>query len=610
MNVLNPSNELTKNQKSIKSKLSQNSEAFDSEKDENFENLVNLEKENQSVLNNFLHNPNSNISINAEQISSKSIQKNLNFSLKDINKVNTSINISIIQPSISIINNNINTIKTNPDLIKGNCDEYTFKLSEHDNSIKVTTPKNEKENQIMFNHFFDANSTNSNFYQNKKKHIQKKELDDIHKLIKHIKNNPIIFLAEKFGIFSGFSSYSYKNYENINEDKLGIKINYEIESQKINYFGIYDGYNGNKTSIYLQENLSNTLLNNNQLLLSPIKTILESYELMEKNIISNLLNEKENYKNIKTSGSTSLNLLNIDKKIYIINLGDSHGIISIKNSEKINELCLTHNLSNDYEKERIKEINGENLSLKGSNISIKIFPNGISATRSFGNIESKIPKYGGKNYAISSVPDIFSFEWNSDIDFIILGSKFIFKGLSNKDLCVTVYETMLECITIKKNYDIFLKKVIINIMEKCILKGIKGNLSCIFLCNDKIKKLFELKKKKIIHNIIITLSLSNQNYECLYDNFIESKLYVFKNINNNNRKNNNYINTIGLTQSVNDSNKYDSSFQNNQNVISNTNYQNTLKNVIEFSNNNVTPVTFTFKKKIKSRFCCGCFKKK
>ena len=55
---------------------------------------------------------------------------------------------------------------------------------------------------------------------------------------------------------------------------------------------------------------------------------------------------------------------------------------------------------------------------------------------------------------------------------------------------------MLECIKRKKNYDIFLKKVIINIMEKCILKGIKGNLSCIFLCNDKIKKLFELKKKK------------------------------------------------------------------------------------------------------------------
>lgn len=528
MKGINSQNELTKNKISIKSKQSQNSEAFDSENEENFESPINLDKDGQSVLNTIFHNPNSNISIQ-DQISSKSIQKNLNFSLKDINKVNTSINISIIQPSISIINNNINTIKTNPDAFKGNCEEYTFKVSENDNSMKVVTPKNEKESQIMFNHFFDANSSNSNFFQNKNKHMQKKEIEDINKLIKHIKNNPIIFLSEKFGIFSGFSAYTYKNFENINEDKIGIKINYEIESQKINYFGIYDGNNGNKTSIYLQENLSNTILNNKKLLLSPIKTILESYDLMESNIISNLIYEKENNRNIKTSGSTSLNLLNIDQKIYIINLGDSQGIISIKNSQKINELCLIHNLLNDYEKERINKINSYNSFNKFSNNN---FINGISATRSFGNIENKFPKYGGKLYAISSVPDIFSFEWNNDIDFIILGSKYIFKALSNKDLCVTVYESMLECIKRKKNYDIFLKKIVINIMEKCVLKGIKGNISCVFLCNDRIKKLFELKKQKIIRNIITTLSLSNQNYECLYDNFIERKLYIFKNKNN------------------------------------------------------------------------------
>ena len=189
---------------------------------------------------------------------------------------------------------------------------------------------------------------------------------------------------------------------------------------------------------------------------------------MESNIISNLIYEKENNRNIKTSGSTSLNLLNIDQKIYIINLGDSQGIISIKNSQKINELCLIHNLLNDYEKERINKINSYNSFNKFSNNN---FINGISATRSFGNIENKFPKYGGKLYVISSVPDIFSFEWNNDIDFIILGSKYIFKALSNKDLCVTVYESMLECIKRKKNYDIFLKKIVINIMEKCVLKG-------------------------------------------------------------------------------------------------------------------------------------------
>ena len=612
MKGINSQNELTKNKISIKSKQSQNSEAFDSENEENFESPINLDKDGQSVLNTIFHNPNSNISIQ-DQISSKSIQKNLNFSLKDINKVNTSINISIIQPSISIINNNINTIKTNPDAFKGNCEEYTFKVSENDNSMKVVTPKNEKESQIMFNHFFDANSSNSNFFQNKNKHMQKKEIEDINKLIKHIKNNPIIFLSEKFGIFSGFSAYTYKNFENINEDKIGIKINYEIESQKINYFGIYDGNNGNKTSIYLQENLSNTILNNKKLLLSPIKTILESYDLMESNIISNLIYEKENNRNIKTSGSTSLNLLNIDQKIYIINLGDSQGIISIKNSQKINELCLIHNLLNDYEKERINKINSYNSFNKFSNNN---FINGISATRSFGNIENKFPKYGGKLYVISSVPDIFSFEWNNDIDFIILGSKYIFKALSNKDLCVTVYESMLECIKRKKNYDIFLKKIVINIMEKCVLKGIKGNISCVFLCNDRIKKLFELKKQKIIRNIITTLSLSNQNYECLYDNFIERKLYIFKNKNNinynNNNNNNNENNNFNKNEShqnINNSNKNESNFQvknQSQNKLSNTQKQSNMKNVIEFSNNSVTPVTFTFKKKKKKILCCGC----
>ena len=612
MKGINSQNELTKNKISIKSKQSQNSEAFDSENEENFESPINLDKDGQSVLNTIFHNPNSNISIQ-DQISSKSIQKNLNFSLKDINKVNTSINISIIQPSISIINNNINTIKTNPDAFKGNCEEYTFKVSENDNSMKVVTPKNEKESQIMFNHFFDANSSNSNFFQNKNKHMQKKEIEDINKLIKHIKNNPIIFLSEKFGIFSGFSAYTYKNFENINEDKIGIKINYEIESQKINYFGIYDGNNGNKTSIYLQENLSNTILNNKKLLLSPIKTILESYDLMESNIISNLIYEKENNRNIKTSGSTSLSLLSIDQKIYIINLGDSHGIISIKNSQKINELCLIHNLLNDYEKERINKINSYNSFNKFSNNN---FINGISATRSFGNIENKFPKYGGKLYAISSVPDIFSFEWNNDIDFIILGSKYIFKALSNKDLCVTVYESMLECIKRKKNYDIFLKKIVINIMEKCVLKGIKGNISCVFLCNDRIKKLFELKKQKIIRNIITTLSLSNQNYECLYDNFIERKLYIFKNKNNinynNNNNNNNENNNFNKNEShqnINNSNKNESNFQvknQSQNKLSNTQKQSNMKNVIEFSNNSVTPLTFTFKKKKKKILCCGC----
>ena len=71
------------------------SEAFDSEKDDNFDNNLNLDKGTSEVLNTFFQKTNTNnISIQAEQISVKSNPKNLNVSsLKDIKNVNTNINI-------------------------------------------------------------------------------------------------------------------------------------------------------------------------------------------------------------------------------------------------------------------------------------------------------------------------------------------------------------------------------------------------------------------------------------------------------------------------------------------------------------------------------------
>ena len=585
------------------------SEAFDSEKDDNFDNNLNLDKGTSEVLNTFFQKTNTNnISIQAEQISVKSNPKNLNVSsLKDIKNVNTNINISIIHPSISIINNNINSIRTNPDLIKGNYEDYTFKLSEADNSIKMSTPKHEKESNIMFNHYFDNSSySNSNFYVNKKKNNKSKEKEEIKQFSKHIKNNPMIFLSENFGIFSGFSAYTYKNGEKINEDKMGIKVNCEIKNKKINCFGIYDGQNGNKTSIYLQDNLIKTILENEQFLTNPINTILESYEKIEKNILSNLFQEKQNNPDLKTSGSSSLNLLNIEDKIYIANLGDSRGIISSNNSVKINCLSLDHTPLNINEKERIKETKGDIFSMKNSNASIRIFPGGLSTTRIFGVIESKLPKFGGRVNVISSVPDIFSFDYNNDIDFIILGSSNIYKMFSNKELCLIVYESMHECIKTKKNYTFYLKKVVRNIMEKCILKGINGNLSCIFLPFEKNKKLFEEKKEVNIRNIIIALSLSNQNCENIYENLIERKLYIYNNNNNNNINNDQYnINILNCNvnkreSSMKEKNKIENSSSKNATPIKEQNKINIVNNL------NHLPVSFTFKKKRKKIFCCGC----
>jgi hypothetical protein len=141
-------------------------------------------------------------------------------------------------------------------------------------------------------------------------------------------------------------------------------------------------------------------------------------------------------------------------------------------------------------------------------------------------------------------------------------------------------------------------------MEKCILKGINGNLSCIFLPFEKNKKLFEENKEAIIRNIIITLSLSNQNCENIYENLIERKLYIY---NNDNNSNNNYNNINILNRNV---NKREFSMK-EKNKIKNNSSKNATptkeQNKINIVNNlNDLPVSFTFKKKRKKIFCCGC----
>ena len=159
---------------------------------------------------------------------------------------------------------------------------------------------------------------------------------------------------------------------------------------------------------------------------------------------------------------------------------------------------------------------------------------------------------------------------------------------------------MHECIKINKNYAFFLKKVVKDIMEKCILKGIKGNLSCIFLSFEKNKKLFEEKNEEKIRNIIITLSLSNQNCEKIYDNLDESKLYIY---------NNNYNNTVNnINNTMNErekSVKENNTIKKNSPKADSPKKEQEPKNVNKLSNFNL-PVSFTFKKKKKKIFCCGC----
>jgi len=56
----------------------------------------------------------------------------------------------------------------------------------------------------------------------------------------------------------------------------------------------------------------------------------------------------------------------------------------------------------------------------------RIFPGRLSVSRSFGDVEAKLPKFGGMSNVLIPTPEIISFKIDSQIDFLILGCKLIF----------------------------------------------------------------------------------------------------------------------------------------------------------------------------------------
>ena len=53
----------------------------------------------------------------------------------------------------------------------------------------------------------------------------------------------------------------------------------------------------------------------------------------------------------------------------------------------------------------------------------RVFPGRLSVSRSFGDVEAKIPSLGGSQGVIVATPEIYSFRIDTEVDFIVLGCK-------------------------------------------------------------------------------------------------------------------------------------------------------------------------------------------
>ena len=61
-----------------------------------------------------------------------------------------------------------------------------------------------------------------------------------------------------------------------------------------------------------------------------------------------------------------------------------------------------------------------------------MLPGRLSVSRTIGDAEAKLSKYGGLPNVISCIPDVFSFEISEELDILMLGCDGIFDKLSNE----------------------------------------------------------------------------------------------------------------------------------------------------------------------------------
>lgn len=252
------------------------------------------------------------------------------------------------------------------------------------------------------------------------------------------KENPIMFIT---------AETNKGSTRETNEDRISIVLNITYSnSEKFNYFSIYDGHAGSACSEYLKENLHRIITNDSNLF--------ENFETRIKHHFQDLDNLflKQCDLTKETAGSCALALLTYKNNIYIANTGDSRAFMSTNFGRKIVNLSIDHKPELETEKARIFRNGGylyctstqifkEN-EQKVMNGPIRVYPGRLTTSRSFGDIEAKYEKYGGLEGVLIVEPEVFCFS-SDEADFAVMGSDGLYEQLSNAEIASFIWQKLL-----------------------------------------------------------------------------------------------------------------------------------------------------------------------
>ncbi|KAF2320322.1 hypothetical protein GH714_027122 [Hevea brasiliensis] len=172
----------------------------------------------------------------------------------------------------------------------------------------------------------------------------------------------------------------------------------QIQGHVLGLFAIYDGHLGDSVPAYLQKNLFNNILKDEEFWTDTNKSILKAYEKTDQAILSHS-------PDLGSGGSTAVTAILINgQKLWIANVGDSRAVLSRRGKA----IQMTTDHEPNTERGDVARVNGQ-----------------LAVSRAFGdkNLKSHL----------RSDPDIQNTVIDSDADVLILASDGLWKVMSNQE---------------------------------------------------------------------------------------------------------------------------------------------------------------------------------
>uniref|UniRef100_A0A0C9S563 protein-serine/threonine phosphatase n=1 Tax=Wollemia nobilis TaxID=56998 RepID=A0A0C9S563_9CONI len=196
----------------------------------------------------------------------------------------------------------------------------------------------------------------------------------------------------------------------------------KIKGHELGLFAIFDGHLGDTVASYLQKNLFENILSEEDFWSDPCTAIAKAYEKTDKAILGHT-------PELGPGGSTAVTAILIDgKKLFVANVGDSRAVLCHKGNAV--QLSVDHEPGTTSERGSIENRGGFVSNMPGD---VPRVDGQLAVSRAFGDKNLKVH--------LRSDPDVTVVEVDSDTEKLILASDGLWKVMDNQEVVKFVRKT-------------------------------------------------------------------------------------------------------------------------------------------------------------------------